>query len=42
MTHKVCKGRMAYWSGLYEKLFNFREIRYSDIRDTHTGLTAAS
>ena len=27
--HNVYKGRMAYWSGFYEKRFNFREIRYS-------------
>ena len=40
MTHNVYKGRMAYWSGFYEKLFNFREIRYFDIKGTHTGLTS--
>jgi 4-hydroxyphenylpyruvate dioxygenase len=40
MTHNVYKGRMAYWSGFYEKLFNFREIRYFDIQGTHTGLTS--
>jgi 4-hydroxyphenylpyruvate dioxygenase-like putative hemolysin len=23
---------MAFWAGFYERLFNFREIRYFDIR----------
>ncbi|MCE6982995.1 4-hydroxyphenylpyruvate dioxygenase, partial [Pseudomonas frederiksbergensis] len=27
LTHNVYRGRMAYWAGFYEKLFNFREIR---------------
>jgi 4-hydroxyphenylpyruvate dioxygenase len=40
MTHNVYKGRMAYWTGFYEKLFNFREIRYFDIQGSHTGLTS--
>jgi 4-hydroxyphenylpyruvate dioxygenase len=31
---------MAYWGGFYEKLFNFREIRYFDIKGQHTGLTS--
>ncbi|MEO8280707.1 MAG: VOC family protein, partial [Ideonella sp.] len=34
------RGRMAYWAGFYEKLFNFREIRYFDIKGEHTGLTS--
>ncbi len=40
LTHNVYRGRMAYWSGFYEKLFNFREIRYFDIKGEHTGLTS--
>jgi 4-hydroxyphenylpyruvate dioxygenase len=40
LTHNVYRGRMAYWAGFYEKLFNFREIRYFDIQGAHTGLTS--
>ena len=40
MTHNVYRGRMAYWSRYYERLFNFKEIRYFDIQGTHTGLTS--
>jgi len=28
LTHNVYKGRMAFWGAFYEKIFNFREIRY--------------
>ena len=38
LTHNVYRGRMAYWARYYEKLFNFREIRYFDIKGEHTGL----
>lgn len=38
LTHNVYRGRMDYWAGYYEKLFNFREIRYFDIKGEHTGL----
>jgi 4-hydroxyphenylpyruvate dioxygenase len=31
---------MAYWAGFYEKLFNFRELRYFDITGEYTGLTS--
>src|SRR3546814_8534357 len=31
---------MAYWADYYEKLFNFREIRYFDIKGEYTGLTS--
>jgi len=31
---------MAYWANFYEKLFNFREIRYFDIQGEYTGLTS--
>ena len=40
LTHNVYRGRMAYWAAFYEKLFNFREIRYFDINGAHTGLTS--
>jgi 4-hydroxyphenylpyruvate dioxygenase len=38
LTHNVMRGRMDVWSGFYEKLFNFREIRYFDIEGRQTGL----
>ena len=28
LTHNVQRGRMGVWSGFYERLFNFREIRF--------------
>ena len=40
LTHNVYRGRMAYWGGFYERLFNFREIRYFDIKGEYTGLTS--
>jgi 4-hydroxyphenylpyruvate dioxygenase len=40
MTHNVYRGRMAYWARFYEHLFNFREIRYFDIKGEYTGLTS--
>ncbi len=40
LTHNVYRGRMAYWADFYEKLFNFREIRYFDISGEYTGLTS--
>ncbi len=40
LTHNVYGGRMAYWAGYYEKLFNFREIKYFDIKGEYTGLTS--
>ncbi len=38
LTHNVYRGRMDLWSGFYERLFNFREIRYFDIEGKLTGL----
>ena len=38
LTHNVHRGRMDLWAGFYEKLFNFREIRYFDIEGKVTGL----
>ena len=39
LTHNVYGGRMKYWADFYEKLFNFQEIRYFDIKGEYTGLT---
>jgi 4-hydroxyphenylpyruvate dioxygenase len=38
LTHNVNRGRMAYWAAFYERLFDFREIRYFDIEGQATGL----
>jgi 4-hydroxyphenylpyruvate dioxygenase len=38
LTHNVHQGRMNQWAGFYEKLFNFREVRYFDIEGKLTGL----
>ena len=38
LTHNVHKGRMKEWAGFYERLFNFREIRYFDIEGQVTGV----
>ncbi|MEO7337998.1 MAG: 4-hydroxyphenylpyruvate dioxygenase, partial [Caldimonas sp.] len=40
LTHNVYRGRMAYWARFYEQLFNFRELRYFDIKGEYTGLTS--
>ena len=40
LTHNVYRGRMAFWANFYERLFNFREIRYFDIKGEYTGLTS--
>jgi 4-hydroxyphenylpyruvate dioxygenase len=31
---------MTFWADFYERLFNFREIRYFDIQGEYTGLTS--
>jgi 4-hydroxyphenylpyruvate dioxygenase len=38
LTHNVNRGRMGVWADFYERLFNFREIRYFDIEGKQTGL----
>ncbi len=38
LTHNVGRGNMTVWAKFYERLFNFREIRYFDIEGKHTGL----
>jgi 4-hydroxyphenylpyruvate dioxygenase len=40
LTHNVYRGRMGYWAGFYERIFNFREIRSFDIKGEYTGLTS--
>ena len=40
LTHNVYGGRMAHWAAWYERIFNFREIRYFDIKGEYTGLTS--
>jgi 4-hydroxyphenylpyruvate dioxygenase len=38
LTHNVHRGRMAELVDFYERLFNFREIRYFDIEGRVTGV----
>ena len=38
LTHNVYQGNMDKWAGFYERIFNFREIRYFDIKGEYTGL----
>src|SRR5947207_512415 len=40
LTHNVYRGRMAYWGEFYQRIFNFRELRYFDIKGEYTGLTS--
>ncbi len=38
LTHNVQRGRMDVWAGFYERLFNFKQIRFFDIEGKLTGL----
>lgn len=38
LTHNVYRGRLNEWAGFYERIFNFRRIRYFDIAGKFTGL----
>ncbi len=38
LTHNVLQGNMDVWASFYENFFNFREIRFFDIKGKHTGL----
>ena len=38
LTHNVYRGRMQEWSSFYERLFNFREVKYFDIEGQVTGV----
>ncbi|WP_434567249.1 4-hydroxyphenylpyruvate dioxygenase [Vibrio chagasii] len=40
LTHNVKQGNMDRWSGFYERIGNFREIRYFDIEGKLTGLVS--
>lgn len=38
LTNNVPAGQMQRWCDFYEKLFNFREVRYFEIKGEKTGL----
>ncbi|MFV0244228.1 MAG: 4-hydroxyphenylpyruvate dioxygenase [Qingshengfaniella sp.] len=38
LTHNVHKGNMDVWFDFYGRIFNFREIRFFDIKGKFTGL----
>jgi 4-hydroxyphenylpyruvate dioxygenase len=38
LTHNVGRGRMDIWSAFYQRIFNFRQIHYFDIKGEYTGL----
>ena len=38
LTHNVHRGRMDEWANFYERLFNFREVKYFDIEGQVTGV----
>ncbi len=38
LTHNVKRGNMDVWAGFYQRLFNFRQVRYFDIEGKATGL----
>ncbi|UFN47754.1 4-hydroxyphenylpyruvate dioxygenase [Roseomonas sp. OT10] len=38
LTHNVFRGRMDVWYEFYRTIFNFRQIRYFDIKGEYTGL----
>ena len=38
LTHNMHRGRMGEWADFYERIFNFREVRYFDIEGKLTGL----
>jgi 4-hydroxyphenylpyruvate dioxygenase len=40
VTHNVYRGRMDYWAKFYENIFDFRQIRFFDIKGEYTGLTS--
>ncbi|WP_020650626.1 4-hydroxyphenylpyruvate dioxygenase [Solimonas variicoloris] len=40
LTHNVSRGNMNTWAGFYERIANFREIRYFDIEGKQTGLVS--
>ena len=40
LTHNLHRGNMDLWADYYERIFNFREIRYFDIEGKLTGLVS--
>jgi len=40
LTNNVPSGEMDTWCGFYSKIFNFREVRYFDIKGQQTGLVS--
>lgn len=40
LTHNVKQGNMDTWAGFYERIGNFKEIRYFDIEGKLTGLVS--
>ena len=40
LTHNVNRGRMDHWAEFYERIFNFRQIRYFDIEGQQTALVS--
>ncbi|MGH8113734.1 MAG: 4-hydroxyphenylpyruvate dioxygenase [Rhodanobacteraceae bacterium] len=40
LTHNLNFGNMKKWADYYERLFNFREIKYFDIKGAKTGLVS--
>ena len=40
LTHNVLRGNMDIWSNFYERIANFRQIRYFDIEGKQTGLVS--
>jgi len=40
LTHNVYRGRLNHWANYYQRLFNFREIRYFDIKGKQSGLVS--
>jgi 4-hydroxyphenylpyruvate dioxygenase len=40
LTHNVNRGRMDHWAQFYERIFNFRQIRYFDIEGQQTALVS--
>ena len=40
VTHNLYRGHLEQWARFYERIFNFREIRYFDIQGKLTGLVS--
>ena len=38
VTHNLHRGNMNQWADFYERIFNFKEVRYFDIEGRMTGL----